>query len=518
MGIDKSYKISRISTSFILLIAAVAAQGGLAYSFILTHFYELKSSGFDGALFAQLLYNVINGHGMTTTIAPPYIEQSWLGVHFSPVIYVIAPIYRLFPHIETLLFLQSFLIAAAAIPIFFTAKILLQSQWQALAISVFYLLNPFVVNAQIWDFHEIAFAPLTISLILWSVAAKKRGWLIFFCAVLLTVKEHYGLAVFGTGILWACHFREPKFGLALSATGLISFLAVIKILMPYFNPMGVAAMMNENSALDYFSWLASPFKDTDLLAKIMSGAIFYAVSLVYYLWFLPVFSFIWLLPAIADGLVNALANKNTMMRHLLSYHSAAIIPVLLVAYTRTISAPYIKVIRLKRWEIIGITALTAGVFAYSFISLPYFPGNLWEFSTLRFSLSEKDKTARDEIIKIIGETAAVSAQSNILPHIPTRQFLYMFPARVEGAQYIVINTSQIFHNRSNVFGIPYDNIYFTTIWDMMKDKNLGIVFYKNNWLLFKRNGKTNKELMDAAQKDLQLLQEKFTALKRLEGE
>lgn len=498
---------------FIILLILIAIQELLTFDLILTIFYELKTSGTDGKAFEQLLYNIINGNGMLSTIAPPHIAQSWLGVHFSPIIYAIAPIYYLFPRIETLLFLQSFLIALAAIPIFFTCKILLKSQWQALVISIFYLVNPFVVNAQIWDFHEIAFAPLTISLILWAIVAKKQRWLVFFCAILLTIKEHYGLAVFGSGLLWAWQWRDPKFGLVVATIGLISFVIVIKILMPHFSPIGAAAMLGEHSEIDYFSWLTHPLRDTDLLIKRSFDAVFYSILLMAALWFQPIFSFVWLLPALADGVTNSLSN-NDMMRHPSSYHTAALIPILLIAYSKTIAARYTKTTKIKRWEMLAATALITSFFSYSFVSLPYFPNNLWELSNPHFSLSTKDENARNEILKIIGDKSTISAQSNILPHIPVRESMYMFPHGTENSQYIIINTTIPFNKKSNVFGIPYYNKYadkyFTATKELMEDKNWGVIFYQDNWLLFKHNGENNQLLHDLAKTDLQKLQIKFT--------
>ncbi len=499
----------------ILLFALVILSITITLIYAITLRHELKTSATDGLAFAQVIFNFINGRGLTSTIPPPYIEQSWLGIHFSPILYAIAPLYYLFPHIETLLFLHSFFIALAAVPIFFVSKILLGSQWQALVISIFYLINPFVVNAQIWDFHEIAFAPLILTFILWAVLTKKRAWLVFFCAILLTIKEHYGLAVFGTGLLWAWHWRDPKFGLALAALGLITFIAVIKIIMPYFSPIGAAIMLSENSEINRFSWLAHPLQDKEMLIKTIVNAVFYMILLLFYLWFLPIFSIAWLFPAIADGLVNILSN-NDMMRHPLSYHTAALIPILLIAYTKTIATRYDKNTRLKRWEIMAATALMTVAFSYNFISLPIFINNLWEFSTPRFSLSEENGVTQREILKIIGKHSSVSAQTNILTHITVRQNMYMFPHGIEQSEYIIINTTIPFTNKSNVFGIPYygenTNKYFTASYRIMADKNWGVAYYKNNWLLFKRSGENNQALHDSAKKDLQELQIKYHSL------
>ncbi len=500
---------------YLIFLLIILMQAALTYSFATTLHYELKTSGLDGTTFEQILFNVVGGNGLVTTLPPPYIKQNWLGFHFSPILYVIAPIYWLFPNIKTLLFLQSFLIAVAAIPIFFSAKILLKSHLQALTISIFYLVNPFVINAQIWDFHEIAFAPLIISLILLSVITKSRAWLIFFCAILLTIKEHYGLAIFGIGLLWAWHWRDYKFGLSLAAFGLVSFIIIIKFIMPHFSPIGGAAMLSENSEINFFSWVTHPLANIDLLKRRILDAIFYGILLVFSLWFQPIFSITWLFPALADGAINALSN-NDMLRHPSSYHSAAIIPVLLIAYTKTIAKNYDNTTRLKRWEMIGVTSLLVVLCSYSFASLPNLPNNFWELSEPRFSLSSEDETARNDVLKIIGETTSVSAQSNILPHIPVHEQMYMFPHGIENSEYIIIKTTNPFMGKSNAFGVPYfskyTDKYFSAALQIINDKNWGLIYYKNNWLLLKRGGKNNQDLQKSAEKDLQELRIKVENL------
>lgn len=503
-----------LRTPFLLLLLLVLLDGFFTYSLILTNFYELKTSGVDGKSFEQVIFNFINGNGLTSTIAPPYIKQSWLGVHFSPILYAIAPLYWLFPNLETLLFLQSFCVAIAAIPIFFAARIITRSNWQPLTIAAFYLATPFVINAQIWDFHEIAFAPLTLSLILWAIAAKKRNLFIISCLILLLVKEHYGLAVFGSGILWAWHWREYKFGISAAVLGLLAFFVTITVIMPQINPTGAAAMMSANSHINHFGWLLSPLENFSLLTSKLVDAITYFTLLMSLFVWQPVFSFMWLLPALADFTINT-ASSNNMLLHPSAYHSAAIIPVLLIAYTKTIAGLYNDNSRIRRGTIILATAIMVMVFFYRLSSLPYLPNNIWEFSTHKFSLSASDAAATDRIQQIIGD-ASISAQSNILPHIKVRSEMYLFPNNLDKADYVLLKLSIPFYLRSNVFSIPYYNeytdIYFSSLYRMLDDKNFSIVFYEDNWLLFKRGAQAKNSLTNKVKTDIENLITKIESL------
>lgn len=507
----------------LLLISAVLLQFLISYSFSVSRYYELKSSAFDGISFLQLLHNIINAKGMTSTIAPPHVEQSWLGVHFSPIIYLLAPVYYLFPDMETLLFIHSFFIALAAFPIFFTARVILNSSWQAFVISLFYLTSPFVLNAQIWDFHEIAFAPFIISLIMFAVVTYNKALFIICCLIMLSIKEHYGLCVFGSGILWAWAWRnngkkEKIFGISAAIFGLTSFILIIKIIMPYFSPSGEALMLSDSSGVDRFGWLKDPFNNSSLLLKIISDAVFYNILLLVTLWFQPVLSLVWIFPAIADITVNSLSSES-MLRHPQAYHSAAIIPVLLITYCKTISKKYSATTKIKRLEILAVTAIMSGFLSYNFMALPNFPRNIWELSKIHFSYSEQNKAARDEIIKIIGDESSVSAQTNILPHIPVRSKMHIFPSDFASAKYIVLNTTTLFNNNFDAFGLPYDRVYmeygyFRYVDELLESKYWKVVFYKNNWILFSKHTPYNETLQNQAKESFLTQKKHFFELKK----
>lgn len=494
--------------AFLLLCLITLAQAVFTFSFIITNLYEIKTSGVDGRSFEQVIFNFLNGNGLTSTIAPPYIKQSWLGVHFSPILYVISPIYLLFPHIEIFPFLQSFLLAAAAIPIFFTARIIIKSDWYALIIAILYLINPFVINAQIWDFHEIAFAPLIISFILWSIVAKRPLYFVMFCSILLLIKEHYGLAVFGSGLLWAWRWREYRFGIIVSIFGLLSFFLVIMVIMPNINPTGAAAMMSAHSSIDHFSWIFSPLQNIDLLLFRLYESALYILLIISLLLFQPIFSFMWLLPALADFVVNSLSN-NSMLRDPFSYHSAAIIPVLLIAYADSITKRYKDDTTSSKSHMLIATSVIVIVFSYALSSLPYFPNNLWEFSSPRFARAQKDQESIDKVNEIIGKDSSVTAQCNLLPHITIRKLLYLFPNNISESEYILINTSIPFDRKSNVFGNPYSGTdtdrFFGTLLKILDEGKFGIIFYQNNWLLFKRGAQVDNTITNKVKTDIENL-------------
>lgn len=493
---------------FIFMEIAVTAFFGL------TRYYELKSSAYDSSLFAQLLFNITHGNGFITSIAPPNIEQPWHGVHFSPILYLLAPLFYLCPHVEMLAALSSLLIGLAAWPLFIAARRILVNDIQALLVCVLYLINPYVVNAQLWDFHEVAFAPLFFALLALAVIDKKRGLLLVSCAALLATKEHYGLAVTGAGLLWAWHWKEWRFGLALAGFGMTALLLILFVVMPHFSPQAGPAMMNAASSLDRFSWIAHPMEQIDKAFTIVSSGFFYLAQLLLPLWFLPLRALAWLLPGAADFATNTLS-ANDMMRNSLSYHSAALIPVLLIAFCRALAQkPEGK---LRRIDILMASMAIAIFIAYSQIAMPWNKeGNVWEFSTPKLGYASQDATALEALNAMLPPDAPVSAQNNVLPHIALRRTLYHFPDRIEGAGFIALHTGFPFNGHAHVFGAPYSSstpdAYLAAARKYLADPQWGVVFYEHDWLLLEKGKAGNDASRKAA---LERLAETEAHIRRL---
>jgi uncharacterized membrane protein len=495
------------ATPIVLLFLLAIFQMGLTLSYAITLFYEFKTSGCDGASFAQILFNIINNNGFNTTLNPPFKEQNFLGFHFSPILYLLAPIFYFFPYVETLLFIMSSTIALAAYPIFLTAEHILKSRWLALLIATLYLLNPFVMNAALWDFHEIAFAPLCIAIMFLALIHKKRLPFILLSLVLLSIKEHYGLAVFGFGLLWAWHWRDPKFGLSISAFGIVALCFILMIAMPYFSISNATTMMNATSAIDRFSWLHDPFSATSPLLFLVASGVMYISVLVIPLIFFPLGAFMWLLPAMADIAVNVLST-NTMMRSIFSYHSAAIVPVILVALCVAIGQlTESKTIVLSRNTIIYTVVIISIPYSYALSSLP-FAGmpNLWERALMpQLSYKSDDIEALAAIHGLIPSEASVSAQNNIVPHMPIQSKLFQFPNRYEDVDFVVLQLRFPFQYVQDVFGSPYEisgEKYFTAVDKLFSQREWGIVLSKNDWVVLKRHGKDSAEAREKSLKAL----------------
>jgi len=147
---------------------------------------------------------------------------------------LLAPLYWAWEDARMLLLAQALLLASAAVPIFIyvSAKLgRLAAYLFALAYLAFWGLQ----SALSFDFHELAFAPLLIALLL--LAIERRRWGAYFplLIALLCVKEDLSILVVFLGI-YVMTFGALRQGLITIALGVAWYVLVIKLLIPHYSP------------------------------------------------------------------------------------------------------------------------------------------------------------------------------------------------------------------------------------------------------------------------------------------
>ncbi|GAB3984803.1 DUF2079 domain-containing protein [Actinoallomurus acanthiterrae] len=167
-----------------------------------------------------------------------------LGDHFSPIIALIAPFYRVFPTPVTLLVAQAALFAFAAVPITRVAARFL-GRGQGVAIGAAYGLSWGVQRAVEFDFHEIAFA---MPLLAFSLEAVLRGrwWAAMAWALpLVLVKEDMGLTTAAMGCVVAVRARRDAArsrvlpcAVALAVFGAVISVLAFTVIIPAFSTAG----------------------------------------------------------------------------------------------------------------------------------------------------------------------------------------------------------------------------------------------------------------------------------------
>ncbi|MFC4906156.1 DUF2079 domain-containing protein [Actinomadura gamaensis] len=234
-----------------LLLAAAAASGYAVYALLRLHTF--RTSTYDLVIFDQAVrsYSRLEApiapvKGVHNGFGPDF---SILGDHFSPILALIAPLYRLHDGPATLLVAQAVLFALAIVPIWaFTLRRL--GRTAALGASLAYALSWPIAEALRFDFHEVAFAPLLTAAAIERFDAGRRRQALAAALLLLLVKEDTGLLVAGFGLYllvlrprtrldrtWALRGDRPL-ALALVIVGLVTTAVASRVLIPAFGGNG----------------------------------------------------------------------------------------------------------------------------------------------------------------------------------------------------------------------------------------------------------------------------------------
>ncbi|CAG6399399.1 DUF2079 domain-containing protein [Streptomyces cocklensis] len=234
-----------LATGFLALYAALS----------LSRYRRMETMSWDLGIFEQAVRGYAHLHAPVADLKGPGFDV--LGDHFSPIIALIAPLYRLFPTSATLLVAQALLFALSVVPVTGAAARLL-GRGRGLAVGAAYGLSWGVQRAVDFDFHEIAFA---VPLLAFSLAAVLRrrwrtamGWAVS----LVLVKEDMGAAIVMIGaVVWlrAGHdtVRGTKGGgyvrtwaLGLAAFGAVASAWEVSWLIPAFHGPGYDALNHIN--------------------------------------------------------------------------------------------------------------------------------------------------------------------------------------------------------------------------------------------------------------------------------
>ena len=170
--------------------------------------------GYDLGIFTQATWLISQGKSPFVSIRGVHL----LGDHFSLILYLIAPIFKLFPHARTLLLLQSAARGVGAFPVFGLARLKTGSSRLGLLFALLYLVFPAVQGVDLAEFHPDTFAVPAILCAM--LCFERKSWRLYFLslAIALMTKETIGILV----VVWGATLlrRHRNIGLATIGTGL----------------------------------------------------------------------------------------------------------------------------------------------------------------------------------------------------------------------------------------------------------------------------------------------------------
>ncbi|MCW2799796.1 MAG: hypothetical protein JWQ70_1268, partial [Aeromicrobium sp.] len=180
-----------------VIAAALAIVFGSAYTALtLVRFRRFTLSSWDNAIFEQAVRGYAHFGAPTIDVRGPGFNQ--LGDHFSPILVLIAPFYRLFPSAQTILIAQAVLISIS-VAIIATLAMRRLGTVAGIAIGVAYGLSFGIQSAVEVDFHEVAFAAPLLALAGAAYVDRRFAAVVLWSLPLLLVKEEFGVTVAAIG-------------------------------------------------------------------------------------------------------------------------------------------------------------------------------------------------------------------------------------------------------------------------------------------------------------------------------
>lgn len=438
-----------------LFISVLVGYTLLIGAFTLIDHRNLGTAIYDLGIYDNLVWQTAHGNFLDCTLIK---GGNHISAHFDPILAVIAVIYRVYQHAETLLVLQTVWLASGMIPLYLLARRRLQNEWFAALLALVYALYPALHGVNMFDFHSLAFI---VPNVMWAVylldtGGFKRYWLVL--GMLLITREDISLL--------NCFIGAYAILIGRTRTGLLTVLvsAIYLTFVKLFAMADSSLLMASKSSYSYVYYYDDmiPHSKEGVRGLIITTLVnpLYAIQVAFkeekLIFFLHLFLPLLCLPFAAGrklilsvyGLIFiGLASR----KHVFSLHfqySALLFPMLFISvpdgFARVVDSPRMKALGLERgrlaWTLMlgMLTAVTVTTVKYGVI----FPNASFKTGWNRLvripTQDMRDRYARvQELVERVGPDAAVSLTSEVGPHFSNRRKAYHWPT-VNDADYLVL--------------------------------------------------------------------------------
>lgn len=427
------FKISSKRWAHLICLAAFLA-GAWA---LLLKYYFLSYYDWDLAFFSQATWNLCYGSQYTSLVGINYF-----GDHSYYFTFLILPIFALFPHPLTLLFLKltAFVLSAY---VFYRIIRNDHQEWVAVVLMAVYLIFPSNVFALLYEFNPEAFAPVFLFLVYDFFRREKYVPFVIASVFLCLIKENMPLVIFMFGAFaLLTKKKDPvRWGWGPMIASMLTFLTLVFWIIPLFRQMPQHAFW-----VRYQHILENPIR---FLLKVVTGNIGYVTDLFGPL-LVPVMiapqNLFFMLPVFGQHIFS-----NEVAEHTIFYHyGSAMTPFIFLAA----SAGLAKAGKfLKRKAYMGMIILL----------ILFSIGHVWHFVPAMKSrlISHKGRlnAERWDMIKSIPAEAAVVATFDFLPPLSLRKSLYSFHMLYDDFYQDAskLKKGELFKNK--VFELPADVDY-----------------------------------------------------------
>ena len=407
----------RQDIKFIALIAGVWLFIFPVYSIFLHIVF--RTTSLDLGMHSQLIWNLARGRFMQTS----FMNHSFAGNHFWPLLYVFVPVYEFFG-IYGLLIVQCVIAASGVFPVYSLTYDITNSKAWARVLSFAYLALPTISMGVLFDFHtELISIPVALQATLMLRRNKKSFWFWAFTAILLYEVNAIIFSIFGIGLL----FRKGRriTGSVLAGLSMLYLVVIFFLIMPAFKEEVTLphwerySHLGKTPAEALIQIITHPIETVK--DSISSRDIRQISFLFLSVGFLPFMSLKYMMPALPVLLALILSNWEVQMDVRHAYY-APVIPCLILSSVH--GAGFINELNLRKFERLrkfaSIISFTIILCAFLYIHIEH-PKRPFPF-LIRANLSELR-----EAITFIPPGASVSADNHLGPRLANREVLLLTP-------------------------------------------------------------------------------------------
>jgi len=420
---------------------------------------SLSSSAFDLGIFDQAIWNAANGNSLYSSLK----GMNLLGDHFEPVLFFIAPIYKIFPSVYVLFILQSLALASAVIPLYLIAKFRLKERLLVYAFVVSYILSRGLRGVALSDFHPECFI---LPLLFWAyyfLITRKNVSLWISLILLLLCKEDVTFLISGIGIFTLFFLKRPKLGIALLVSGIAMWIIETKVFIASFNPSGSYSYMDRLPfGATYQDNIKAVIDNPLLIPQLFldKEKITYCLKIFGPLGFLSFFSpahYILFAIPLFRNLLPANINYSGWY-NITSHYTASLIPFVYISAIAGVSWLKIKIKSPKSGIVLSLIILLCSLFFYS-------KTDASKFAKFISSIKRGRTLEKISYLKSVPAEASVAANFVLVPHLSQRKEIFIWSPAEETsrrADYLVVDLALLDYLGDKEKGAvqPYfDNIY-----------------------------------------------------------
>jgi uncharacterized membrane protein len=492
---------------WIMIMTIIIYSVVFSYYTILRH-YSFRSNAWDLGIIVQSIASTVKGRLFTNNAELYYSPTgSYFGIHFAPILFLTVPFFYIAQTVETILVLQSIVLALGAIPVYFIALYTFKDKLSALLLSASYLLNPLLQGINWYDFHTQAFFPLFILSATYFLKRRKTIAYIFF--IILTLSTLEQATYFVISYIPYCLYikmREMEdsqksrlYHRRFFAKILFPLTTLIIVIMWYMLSSKIKHIINPNPPQEIKATRGFKYLDisdpVEIPSKVISNPelalkafqyeifkkIFYIVITFAPTCFLALVSPISLLPAFLWIFLACLSNWGPYYSLGFQY-TAFTLPFTYIATIDAIRIIYLKEINeiynMKIIRRLSMIILLVGVILSIFLS-PLSPihtvGSHEYFRDYGISMPSIMNEQIISIISRIPNESSILTTPTIFPHLSTNLNAYTIPPINHPSPRLF--RSHIEYLKNN---IKFDYILITSFWDKLESELIYTEFIKSS--------------------------------------